>query len=236
MRRKLASTLMGVFVILIGLLFLAKAFGFLGDIDFSGWWTLFLIVPAVYSMVSTGVRWHNIFMLGIGIVFLLKQRGYIEDVNIGYIVLAMVAISIGMGLVTGKTDSYNRWDFKGMDKVTLEDENYLNSTVIFSGTEKRIRSDNFKGGNITTIFGGSEIDLSEVIINETIVIECTSIFGGIDIKLPVGYEIKEDIANIFGGTDIHRNKNKNAYENEAVKKGVIVVKGASIFSGIDIYQ
>ena len=43
------------------------------------------------------------------------------------------------------------------DTVSL-DEDYIDEVSIFGGTKKKISAQNFKGGKITTVFGGSEIN------------------------------------------------------------------------------
>ena len=237
MRKKVASILMGVFIIFIGLLFLARAFGFIENFTFNGWWTLFIIIPSVYSIISVGVKWHNVFMFCLGVLFLLKANGFIEDVNIGYLILAFVAISIGINFLTGDSSNYDSFTKnKSFSKSKMTNDDYLNVTAIFSSSDKKYLSSSFKGGGITTIFGGAEIDLSEVVINESITIDVAAIFGGIDLKLPKGYRIKEDVANIFGGTDVHYDKNKNVTEVYSNEDIYIAIKGAAIFGGVDIYQ
>ena len=60
---------------IIGLLFLAVGIGYLGgamdwwdfSIFFPGWWTLFLIIPAVFSFFEDGFHFGNgcVFILGV---------------------------------------------------------------------------------------------------------------------------------------------------------------------------
>lgn len=67
--------------IIIGLLFLAAGVAvggsMLGYFDFhislDGWWTLFLIVPALLAIAQGGINVGNIVLLAVGVILLLDQ-------------------------------------------------------------------------------------------------------------------------------------------------------------------
>lgn len=236
MRKKFASISMGVFIILIGLLFLGKAFGLVDNILFKGWWTLFIILPSVYSIISIGIRWHNLFMLCLGSLLLLKTNGYIEDVDLGYLIISFILLSVGISFFTRSNGEQGSFYNKKYSQKNLKSDEYIDVVEVFSGCEKKYISNTFKGGSIITIFGGAEVDLSEVNIQETVVIKCIAIFGGIDIMIPDNYRVKEEVTNIFGGTDIHYAKNRKQAQVYTDDNKVIVINGISIFGGIDVYQ
>lgn len=93
---KQRRNVLGAILLVIGALLLMDAFNVFDiDIifDIHGWWTLFLIIPAVVSMSRTGVTAGNVTLLILGVGFLLKEQGW----NLtGYIV---PAIFIGLGFV-----------------------------------------------------------------------------------------------------------------------------------------
>lgn len=76
----------------------------------------------------------------------------------------------------------------------------LKELTILWGTEKRIISDNFKGGNITSVAGYSELDLSQCKLdNKSIVIDFVGIFGGSTIIVPKEWNVVVDVFSLFGG-------------------------------------
>lgn len=89
---------------------------------------------------------------------------------------------------------------------------------------------NFKGGEATSVFGGTELNLMQADINGHVVFELTQIFGGAKLILPAHWEIKSEIVNIFGGVEDKRPV--QSVTNDPNK--VIVLKGTSIFGGIEI--
>ena len=57
-------------------------------------------------------------------------------------------------------------------------DNWLDSVTIFGNVKKLVYSKNFKGGDIVSIFGGSEINLTQADFSGSISIEMVQIFGG----------------------------------------------------------
>ncbi len=79
------------------------------------------------------------------------------------------------------------------------------------------------------IFGGIDLDLREATFEAPVVeINGAWCFGGLDIKVPEGIEVRDQTVGIFGGTDIK-------YIGEP-KPGapVLVIKGLSLFGGVEV--
>lgn len=67
----------GILLVIFGILFLLNKLEILNFSPlFSGWWTLFLIVPAILSMIKNGVNAGNAILLAIGVFFFLEERGW----------------------------------------------------------------------------------------------------------------------------------------------------------------
>ncbi|WP_069658152.1 LiaF transmembrane domain-containing protein [Arcticibacter eurypsychrophilus] len=110
-------------------------------------------------------------------------------------------------------------------------EDYLDTVSIFGGIKKNIVSKNFLGGEIVTIMGGAEINLTQADINGTIVIDITQVFGGTKLIVPPQWKVSSDLAAIFGGIEDKRPlvQSINLADNK-----VLILRGTSIFGGIDI--
>ncbi len=108
-------------------------------------------------------------------------------------------------------------------------EDYLDAVSIFGGINKTILSKNFKGGDIVNVFGGAEIDFTQADINGRVVIEITQIFGGTKLIVPPHWHVTSDMVALFAGTDDKR-RNRAELANDKV----LVLKGTSIFAGVEI--
>jgi predicted membrane protein len=109
-------------------------------------------------------------------------------------------------------------------------EDFIDSTSIFGGVKKNIISKNFKGGDITNIMGGSEIDLTQADIHGTVRIDLTQVFGGTKLIVPSNWQVKAQMAAIFGGVE-----DKRSIQNTALDPNkILLLDGTSIFGGIEI--
>lgn len=69
------NNVLGIILLVIGVVVLFNAMDWWTiDIFFDGWWTLFLIIPAVMSMSRQGVTSGNLILLVLGVGFLLNEQ------------------------------------------------------------------------------------------------------------------------------------------------------------------
>lgn len=109
-------------------------------------------------------------------------------------------------------------------------DDVLNASAIFGGENRIVLSKNFQGGDITSIFGGSEVNLTQADFNGTVVIDATAIFGGIELIVPGNWEVKLEINTLFGGVE-----DKRAVELMAPNPNkTLIIKGTCVFGGVDI--
>jgi len=108
-------------------------------------------------------------------------------------------------------------------------DDYLDAVSIFGGVKKMILSKDFKGGEIVNIFGGADIDFTQADIKGQVVIDITQVFGGVKLIVPPHWHVTSDIAAIFAGFDDKRMQ-KSDYGTDKI----LVLKGTSIFAGVDI--
>lgn len=174
---------------------------------------IFLILKNLRNPIA------GLIILTVGIFLQIEALGLIAFSiwNLWPIFLIIIGLSI---LFSWKPASR-------FEKSNLE---YLNSTAVFWGEELKINSDNFKGGTVTTIFGGVSIDLTEAkISSDNAEINITCIFGGIELKLPRDICVINNAVGIFGGIS-----DKSRLMPNSSKKPTLTVSGTAIFGGVDI--
>lgn len=85
---------LGILLLVIGIIILLNALNVIPvNIFFNGWWTLFLIVPALMSMSRQGLTAGNSILLVLGVGFLLREQGW------DYTQYIVPALFIAVGLV-----------------------------------------------------------------------------------------------------------------------------------------
>ncbi|MBD0287153.1 MAG: hypothetical protein ICV79_17245 [Flavisolibacter sp.] len=229
----------GLFILIIGVAALLKSFLFPVP-DWMFTWQMLLIILGFFIGVRhnfRGAAWFVLILLG-GI-FLLND--YYPGMIDQRVIWPLALIVLGLFMILKPSRRNWHWQEKqDENKPTntpapyntqvYEDDDFLDSTSVFGGVKKTIISKNFKGGDVTNILGGTEINLTQSDIQGRAVLDVTQIFGGTKIIVPQHWDIKPEMAAIFGGIDDKRNV--RSAEIDANK--VLIVKGTSIFGGIEI--
>lgn len=221
--KKTISILWGVVFIIIGIIIALNALGVTNiNLFFDGWWTLFLIIPCFIDLFDGDDLTGSIIGIVIGIVLLLCCQDVITFDLIWKLALPSVLILVGISIILRSVVSSNKEIFK-------KNKSELNIYCATFGEQNiNLANEKFIGANNTAIFGSINMDLSESKIPEDSVIYATSIFGGIDIKVPNDVKVVIKSIPIFGSVN---NKRKNPKDS---KVKTIYVKGVCIFGGIEI--
>nr|WP_217601583.1 LiaF domain-containing protein [Chitinophaga sp. GbtcB8] len=125
-----------------------------------------------------------------------------------------------------------RWNAGSYQETVVgqNSEDFLNALAVFGGDNRIVLSKNFQGGDITSIFGGSEVNLTQADFTGTVVIDATAIFGGVEMIVPSNWDVKIEVNTIFGGVE-----DKRAIELLAPNPDKkLLIKGICVFGGIDI--
>ena len=103
----------------------------------------------------------------------------------------------------------------------------LKELTILWGTQKIIISNNFKGGNVTSIAGYSEIDLTNCKLdNKSVVIDILGIFGGSTLIVPKEWNVVVEVFSLFSGFST---KIRRAPETKIDMEKTLTIKGLILF-------
>lgn len=220
------NILWGIVLVIIGVIIGLNTMGITDiDIFFDGWWTLFIIVPCFIGLFTNKDKTGNIIGLLVGVILLLGMQNIIDFSLIWKLLLPSVIVIIGLSLIFKNTfNSKINNEIKKLNSKNTKDNEYC---ATFSGQRIDFPNEEFKGATLNSVFGSITCDLREAKIKEDVVINASSVFGGIDIIVPDDVNIKVKSNSIFGGVD---NKKKNSED----KKHTIYVNASCLFGGVDI--
>ena len=240
-RNKRSRIWSGLILVGAGLLLLGYKMG----APIPGWiftWPVLLI--GIGLLIGIKSRFHNpgsMIMILIGGIFLLDQE--IPGVDFHNYIVPIILISVGIiFILSPRSHSFRRnrrWDRMHFDEDNLknegissstDDSEYLDIVAVFGGIKKNVQSKNFKGGEIVSFMGGSEINFMHADIQNPIELEVNNVFGGTKLIIPSNWDVKNEISAVFGGVEDKRNFSNSIPESN--KK--IVLKGACVFGGIEV--
>jgi predicted membrane protein len=215
----------GIILVLMGIVYLLRNYDiFLFPVDFLTWEYFFILFGLLLFVLSDN-KTAGIVFLAIGLFNLVPGLWPLIFVIIGlYIIMKR----------KGSRSSYHKKDFQGDPNISASENSndFLEDVNIFGGGTKIINTDNFKGGSVVSIFGGSDINLmgSKLADGEQS-LEVTAIFGGSTLIIPSEWKVELDVISIFGGFGDKRRKDPNIVYDQ---NKVLVVKGLVLFGGGEI--
>jgi predicted membrane protein len=220
--------LIGVILVLVGLFLVMRNTGifpdFIDHIIFS-WPMLLVTIGLVITIGSSGGKTSGVIVMAVGAFFLIPHI-FREtfDVNMFW---PSIFIIIGIVFIFSKRKGWN-----SISTTPQVGDDYIDYIHIFSGGERQIVSENFRGGKVTAIFGGSEIDLTKAKLAPGVSeLEIACIFGGSTIIVPDDWNVKIDVVPILGGFGDSRKLNPGRIIDPSRQ---LVIKGAVVFGGGEV--
>lgn len=199
---------------------------YIDNIIFS--WQMLLIALGLFNVFYAQSRIFGYILIAVGGFFILPL---IFDLPYNFLRNFWPFILIVVGLFIIFRHGFNRKESLSMDGMD-DDMKFIDEFNMFSGSEKRISIKGFKGGRITSIFGGSEIDLREAELSpDRNIIELFYLFGGSTIKVPNDWVVVNKVNAIFGGFADKRNVK---VENSNDPQKILVLTGTVLFGGGEI--
>ncbi|MDQ8003205.1 MAG: LiaF-related protein [Pedobacter sp.] len=242
----------GLLIAGIGSLLLLRNFG----LDIPGWifrWNVLFIIIGLFVGVRNNFRNSAWFvMVLIGSYFTLEDifRGY----DMRNIIFPIMLLALGLFLILKpkntsgykknkhkfQKDRYNRFEDvnplgqdpnapTGNTDANFNANDYIESVNVFGGSNQVIYSKNLKGGEITAVFGGGDINLTQADFDGQVILDVTAIFGGVKIVVPATWQIKSEVTAIFGGVDDKR----AIYPAGEQANKLVIIRGTVLFGGVE---
>jgi predicted membrane protein len=112
-----------------------------------------------------------------------------------------------------------------------ESEDFIKGTAILSGFKHRVPSQAFKGGELTAIFGGFDLDLRQVRMDsDSAHIDVFLLFGGGEIRVPENWDVTIQATTIAGGVGDKISTPPTAEKD----RPRLVLTGLILFGGIEV--
>ena len=224
--KKFENILWGIAFIVVGLILAGNAIGITNiDIFFDGWWTLFIIVPCFIGLFNDSDKTGNVIGLVIGGTLLLACQGLLNFEMVWKLVVPVALVIIGVSIIF--KDSIHGKINSEISKINKSQKDIPSYCATFSEQNANFENEEFKGADLTAVFGGVKCDLRQAIINSDTVIKAESIFGGVEIYVPSNVKVKIKSTPIFGGVT-----DKSVHNQES--EHTMYINSTCIFGGVDI--
>ncbi len=224
----MAGAVASIIIIAFGLVLLLDNLGIIHGRDIWDYLPCVLIALGILRVVEAKGRPGGSIvggvMAGAGTLWLLDNLGIIRF-NAG-LIWPLILISGGVTMLARVLDR--------RDPVNLASpapggdfESTVSMYSIFGGSKRVVRTEDFRGGDIVSIFGGNTLDLRNAkIASGPALVDITAIFGGVDLKVPSEWIVVNKGIGVFGG---YEDKS-----NHPVSGPQLVITGSAVFGGVTI--
>ncbi len=226
---------LGLLIILVGVLFTLDNLDIIYARDFWRYWPALLIIYGIVKMTQPeghGGRFWGIALTLVGTAMLLDRLYVFEFRLWDFWPLLLVALGATMIWRTGsrRYQTKEGFHFPSVDTPKGGDyESVINATAILGGSRRIVHTQDFRGGDLTAIMGGCDIDLrGAAIANSPAVLDVFAMWGGIEIKVPLSWTVSFEGTPILGGYD------DKTYHEKADVHQRLIVRGTVIMGGIEV--
>jgi predicted membrane protein len=193
-------------------------------------WQMILIVIGLFLLAGNKNHKSGIVLIALGVLFIIPGILGFARIGLGQL-WPLVFVGIGIYiLIRHKNQSTEADAF--IETSVSDQEDRIDDVNIFGGSNKIIRSKNFKGGRLTAIFGGADYNFTNTeLAGNQVTIDVVTIFGGTKMVVPADWDVVIDVVAIFGGFADKRNTFHNIQFNSDKR---LIIKGLTIFGGGEI--
>jgi predicted membrane protein len=222
--------IIGVILVMVGFFLVLRNTGvfpeFIDHVVFS--WPMLLVCIGLVMTLGASEKTSGVIVMAVGGFFLIPMI-FRETFHAYNMFWPSIFIIVGIIFMVSKRGSWNKTT---LNSKGIVGDDYIDYVNVFSGGERQIVSENFRGGRISAVFGGMELDLTKAKLapgrND---LEIACIFGGATLIVPDDWNISIEVTPVLGGFSDSR-KLIPGRTVDGTKQ--LVIKGAVVFGGGEI--
>jgi len=231
-RRATPQLVLGLIILTLGVLFTLHNMDLINAREYIRYWPALLIVFGVSKLLQprgTPGRMGGVIFTLVG-AGLLADKLYLFEFHVWdfwpviFVIIGGTVIWRAMARRQAPTHG-KPWGFES----SSDSNDTVNGFAFLGGIRRTNNSQDFRGGELTAIMGGCEVDLRDASIkNGVAVIDIFAFWGGIELKVPPDWSIALNGTPLMGGFD---DKTRPPQGGSAKR---LEVKGYAIMGGVEI--
>jgi predicted membrane protein len=219
---------LGICIVIIGALALLDKLNIFEVRNLFQFWPTIFIAVGLLKILHSKSR-TNIFigagLITLGVIMTLNHLDIIHVHIRDWWPVIIIAVGLFFIFRTQHLDPASKETIFG--DAESGNSTTLDITAIMSGNKTVNNTQDFKGGEITAIMGGVELDLRDASIQSDAILNVWATWGGIVIKVPRDWLIVNRVTAIMGGAE------DKCFPATASNKRLIIT-GTAIMGGIEI--
>lgn len=221
-----AQFVFGLGIIVIGVLFTLDNLDLIYARDYLRYWPIILVLVGAVQIAQpqgTPGRILGILLLSAGSLMLLDRFDLIEFSI--WDLWPVFIIIFGFSLLRGARGRSMSWG----SKVDSDSDDFIRGMAILGGFSRKNSSREFRGGELTAVMGGCEVDLRNASIKDAeATIEIFAFWGGVVIRIPEDWSVVVKVTPIMGGVEDSSFPPKGGTTKRLNITGFAIMGGAEI--------
>jgi predicted membrane protein len=194
------QAILGLSIIAIGVLFTLDNLDIIYARDYLRYWPALLVLVGLVQLSQprgNPGKIMGIILVSLGSLMLLDR---FDIINFSFWDLWPVIIIIfGFSLLRGARNRRASW---WSLRAEPDSDAYVRGMAILGGYSRRNNSPEFRGGELTAVMGGCELDLRAATMKDNeATIDIFAFWGGVSIKVPEDWTVAINVVPIMGGVE-----------------------------------
>lgn len=218
------QVVLGGLIIIIGVLFTLGNLEIIHTREVLRFWPVMLIIYGISKIAQppgAPGKLFGLFLLFVGTGLTLDKLDLFDFRFWDFWPIAL----IGLGVTLLVRASHRMSSVPAHGTIS---GNIVNTIALLGGTTRSSNAQDFRGGELTAIMGGCEIDLRHASFEGEAIIDVFALWGGIEIKVPEDWSV--DIV----GTPLMGAFEDNTRQPKSGSTKRLVVKGYAIMGGVEV--
>ncbi len=220
----------GIILVAIGALFFLNNLHIVYIKDWVRFWPAVLVAVGVVKLVDSldsGGRAAGGALIAVGALLLAQTLGYLDGMSL-FDLWPLILIVVGVVLLFQRSIP---WPDTFSMNSSNTDAGVLNEAAVFGGGKRNVVTEDFRGGKVSAVFGGFELDLRRAVMTaDSAVLHIDAVFGGVEIRIPQNWAAVVRGTGVFGGysdESLQPNESTPGYKR-------LILKGSAVFGGVSV--
>jgi predicted membrane protein len=220
--------ILGLVILVLGILLTLDNLQILDSEQVFRLWPLLLVAWGAALILGSGGMLRKLLgvLIGVaGVAVLLGNLGLVEFdfFDLWPLLLVFLGLAILFGARTGG---------RGVWGTGSSTDCYVRRWVALGGLAQKNDTEDFQGGELTTVMGGIELDLRGALMDrEEAVVEVFALMGAIELKVPNDWTVISDVVAFMGAAE---DKTARPVEVPDAPPRRLILKGFVVMGGIEV--
>lgn len=217
---------LGLGIIVIGALLILDNMDIIYARDYLRYWPALLVLLGLVQLAQprrTPGRVMGLILVSVGGLMLLDRFDLIDFSF--WDLWPVIIILFGLSLLRGARMRGSVWT----GQAESDGDSYVRGLAILGGYSRRNTSGTFRGGELTAVMGGCDLDLRGAAMEgDEATIDIFAMWGGISIKVPEDWAVVVNVVPIMGGVEDKSRPAKTGKVKRLILTGYAIMGGAEI--------